>query len=122
MSKADLHRLIDELPEGAEQPALWLLRQLQGAGGFTTPQALAQAIVDEPDNRLLLALAAASGDPILEALARDPRDPLKQTNALAPFDDEPLSEDDIQALEEAHRNIREGRVVSHEEMWRSLGH
>lgn len=47
-------------------------------------------------------------DPVLKAL-RD-----------APPDDEPLTEEDVAALEEAYEDLAQGRVFSHEEVWRRL--
>ena len=47
-------------------------------------------------------------DPVLKAL-RD-----------APPDDEPLMEEDVAALEEAYEDLAQGRVFSHEEVWRRL--
>lgn len=47
-------------------------------------------------------------DPVLKAL-RD-----------APPDDEPLTEEDIAALEEAYEDLAQGRVFSHEEVRRQL--
>ena len=47
-------------------------------------------------------------DPVLKAL-RD-----------APSDDEPLTEEDLAALEEAYEDLAHGRVVAHEEARRRL--
>jgi hypothetical protein len=48
-------------------------------------------------------------------------DPLFRKLASAPVDDEPLSSEDEAALEEAYADFEAGRVVSHEELKRSLG-
>lgn len=61
-----------------------------------------------PATRFLEYLRDRREDPVLTALAR------------APFDDEPLSEDDLQALEEALADRAAGRVFSHEEVRRSV--
>jgi hypothetical protein len=39
----------------------------------------------------------------------------------APEDDEPLTQEDIAAMERAQKDVREGRVVSTEELIRNLG-
>lgn len=39
----------------------------------------------------------------------------------APYDDEPLTPEDIAALDEAEESVRAGRLISHEELRRSLG-
>lgn len=57
----------------------------------------------------LLAGLSVTADPILRALA------------LAPVDDEPETPEERQAVEEALRDIREGRTVLHEEARRRLG-
>jgi predicted transcriptional regulator len=47
-------------------------------------------------------------DPVLAAL-RD-----------APVDDEPLSEEDVAALDEAWEDVRQGRLVPHQEIRRQV--
>ncbi len=39
----------------------------------------------------------------------------------APYDDEPLTEEDIAALDEAWEDVAAGRLVSDEEVKRELG-
>lgn len=58
--------------------------------------------------RFLEYLESTGSDPVLSALDK------------APVDDEPLSAEDVQALEEAEEDRRQGRVVSHEEARRRL--
>ena len=77
MSKADLHRLVDELPEAKAEEARLLLEELRDAPSYTAE--------------------------------------------TAPFDDEPLTDDDRAALDEAHEDIRAGRVTTQEEVERKLG-
>jgi len=77
MSKADLHRLVDNLPEEKETEARHLLQDLLDGGDYTLEN--------------------------------------------APFDDEPLTEEDHAALDEAHEDIRAGRVTTQEEVERKLG-
>ena len=56
-----------------------------------------------------LEYVAVSGDPVLHALLN------------APEDDEPLTEEDLEALEEGRRALEAGDVVSHEELKQELG-
>jgi predicted transcriptional regulator len=53
-------------------------------------------------------LATVGSDPVLRALMN------------APLDDEPLTEEELEAIEEGRRDLAEGRVVSHEEARRRL--
>ena len=46
---------------------------------------------------------------------------IEQSLLLAPIDDEPETPEEKAAAEEALRDIREGRTVSHEEVKRRLG-
>lgn len=48
------------------------------------------------------------------------RDPVLRALINAPFDDEPWTDKDEAALEEAWEDVRAGRVVPHEEVVRSL--
>ena len=75
------------------------LRQLLPSAG--------NLIVFETAGRLLAALAA--GDPVGLSLA------------LAPADDEPATDDDIAALDEAYEDLRAGRTLTTEELRRELG-
>jgi predicted transcriptional regulator len=56
----------------------------------------------------------------LEYLNRELSDPVRTALENAPFDEEPLSSADLEALEEARRDLLEGRVVSHEEARKRL--
>jgi predicted transcriptional regulator len=51
---------------------------------------------------------------------RDHADPFLSALANAPEDDEPLTDEDIAALDEAYADVAAGRVVSHEEARRRL--
>ncbi len=62
----------------------------------------------KPAVRFLEFLKDLRGDPVLRALER------------APIDDEPLTEEDVRALEEAYEDRAQGRVYSHDEVRRSL--
>ena len=81
VSKHDLHKLIDALPERDTLAA----------------------------KRLLEYLLSKTGDPLLRALL------------YAPEDDEPLDEEDLEHLEEAERDLVEGRVVAWEDVKKELG-
>lgn len=57
----------------------------------------------------------------LEFLASKDDDPLVRALMNAPAMDEPLSEEDRQALEEGRRALEAGEVVSHEELRKAIG-
>jgi len=59
--------------------------------------------------RLLESLLSKTGDPLLQALF------------YAPEDDEPLDEKDLAHLEEAEKDLAEGRVVAWEDVKKELG-
>ena len=48
-------------------------------------------------------------------------DPFAVSMAEAPLDDEPLTDEDIAALEEAEEDIKAGRLIPAEELYRELG-
>ena len=52
---------------------------------------------------------------------RDMEDPFLRNLAEAPWDDEPLSDEDIAALAEAREDIKAGRLIPAEEVYRELG-
>ncbi len=56
-----------------------------------------------------LEYVAVSGDPVLRALEN------------APEDDEPLTQEDVEALEEGRRALEAGDVISNEELKQELG-
>ena len=49
-------------------------------------------------------------------------DTFRRMLAEAPEDDEPLTAEDIAAIEEGLRDVEAGRLISDEELWRRLGH
>ncbi len=57
----------------------------------------------------------------LEYLASRDDDPLVRALMNAPDMDEPLSEEDREALEEGRRALEAGEVVSHEELRKAIG-
>ena len=48
-------------------------------------------------------------------------DPALRTALLAPMDDEPLTAEDIAAIEEAKARVERGEWVSHDDVRRELG-
>ena len=47
---------------------------------------------------------------------RDMDDPVLRIMAEAPWDDEPVTEEDLEAIEESNRDIAAGRVISHQDL------
>lgn len=92
MTKADLHRLVDELPEGREETAFRILQCL----GEETPSELA------------------------EALAEDPHDPFLRALAAAPEDDEPETPEEAEAVREALEASARDEVYLLEDVKRDL--
>ena len=82
---------------------------------MTLRKELWQLISKLPANELYAAkrfleyLAAQGDDPVLQALKN------------APVSDEPLTDEDRAALDEAYEDIRADRLISHEELKRRLG-
>lgn len=56
----------------------------------------------------------------VEYLRREASDPVARALQEAPFDDEPVTAEDLAELEAAERDLRESRVVSHDEARREL--
>ena len=56
----------------------------------------------------------------VEYLRQSEDDPVLRALRDAPPDDEPLTEEDIAALEEAWEDVRQGRLISHEEIRRQV--
>ena len=52
---------------------------------------------------------------------RDLEDPFLRNLAEAPWDDEPLTDEDIAALAESKEDIKAGRLIPHEEVMREFG-
>ena len=52
---------------------------------------------------------------------RDMEDPFLRNLAEAPWDDEPLTDEDIAALAEAREEVKAGKLTSHDEVMRELG-
>ena len=48
-------------------------------------------------------------------------DTFRRMLAEAPEDDEPLTAEDIAAIEEGVQDVKAGRLISNDELWRRLG-
>jgi hypothetical protein len=92
MTKADLHRLIDELPATREEAAYRVLKCLW----------------DEKRTELS------------EALLENPEDPLLLALAEAPEDDEPETPEEAEAVRLAKEESARGESVPLDEVWREL--
>ncbi len=57
----------------------------------------------------------------LEGLKSGEQDPVLRALLLAPWDDEPETEKERAAVEEAREELRQGHFVTHEEMKRQFG-
>lgn len=83
---------------------------------MTNKERLHALVEDLPENEIHAALR------FLEYLRDLERDPLMKNLREASPDDEPVTEEDLAALAEAWEDVKQGRVVSHEEVRRrSLG-
>ncbi len=139
-----LHRLIDELPE-QDLPAVeellanrckddhLFLRKLTEAPEDDEPlTAEEETALREGIDALERGELASHAEVRAELDAPPPghdvprpgaaRKTLRQRLAEAPIDDEPLTPEDVAALDEAYEDIAAGRVFSDEELWRRLGH
>ena len=72
-------------------------------------------------HRLVDELPEAEVEPTLRLVETQGHDPLLQTLANAPEDDEPWTEDDEAAVVESRADLAAGRTLSHEEMLRKHG-
>lgn len=81
---------------------------------MTERERLHELIEDLPEGEVHAALR------FVEYLRHSDDDPVLRALEEAPPDDEPLSEDDVAALEEAWEDVRQGRLVSHEELRRQV--
>jgi hypothetical protein len=53
---------------------------------------------------------------------RDMADPVHRALSTAPWDDEPETEEERQAVQEAREELARGETISDTELWRRLGH
>jgi len=81
---------------------------------MTTKQDLHKLVDNLPDSAL------SEAGRLLASLCHD-NDPVWKAAMEAPEDDEPLTDEDIKAIEEAREDIKHGRTISNEELRRELG-
>jgi predicted transcriptional regulator len=81
---------------------------------MTEKERLHSLVEDLPEPEVHVALR------FVEYLRRETSDPVARALEEAPFDDEPLTAEDLAELEAAERDRQEGRVVSHDEARREL--
>jgi predicted transcriptional regulator len=58
---------------------------------------------------------------LVEYLRNPEEDPVLRALRDAPPDDEPITQEDLAAIEEAEEDVRQGRLIPHEEVCRRLG-
>jgi len=92
VNRADLHRLVDELPEAHTDAAA----------------------------RILQCLRDEKRDELSQALLEDPNDPFLRALAAAPEDDEPETEEEREAVREGLEASARGEVYSLEDVKREL--
>ena len=80
----------------------------------TTRQELKDLIDCAPDDELIVVKRYVQ-------YIVDRQDPVLKSLLDAPVDDEPLTESDIAALQEAREDIAAGRIISAKELYRELG-
>lgn len=94
---------------GEATPALSSARRLEYNGPMSDKERL-HALVDElPEPEVHTALR------FVEYLRHEASDPVARALQEAPIDDEPVTAEDLAALEDAERDWQEGRTVSHDE-------
>lgn len=105
-NKADLHRLIDTLPETLTDEAAYRLEELQD------PEHLAQTLT----RRLTF-------DQLSELVSwlQQGLDPVERRLLTAPFDDEPVGAEEQSAIAEARADLAAGRVVGGAGVRREFG-
>lgn len=82
--------------------------------GMTDRERLHELVEHLPEPEVHAALR------FVEYLRHSEDDPVLAALRDAPPDDEPLTEEDVVALEEAYEDLAQGRVVSHAEARRRL--
>jgi hypothetical protein len=73
--------------------------------------------VRERLHRIVDELPEPDAERALRALERWRDDPVALALAAAPFDDEPETDEERRAIEQARDEVRRGDVVSAEEVW-----
>lgn len=83
---------------------------------MTVKERLHQLVEELPEGRATLAAERA-----LTHLRDLAEDPVLQTLMSAPLDDEPITDDEMAAIEEGLADLERGDVVTDEELRRELG-
>ncbi|MDY7091672.1 MAG: hypothetical protein SX243_01735 [Acidobacteriota bacterium] len=81
---------------------------------MTDKERLHSLVENLPDSEVHAALR------FVEYLQREASDPVSKALQEAPYDDEPLTAEDLAELKAAERDLQEGRVVSHDKARRDL--
>ena len=76
---------------------------------MTEKERLHALVEDLPESEIHVALR------FIEYLRQEGGDPVGRALAEAPYDDEPLTAEDVAELEVAEKDRREGRVLSHDD-------
>jgi hypothetical protein len=76
---------------------------------------LHQLIEELPDSELVAAERFL-------AYLRDMADPVRRALLTAPWDDEPETEEERQAVQEAREQLARGETIPDADLWRRLGH
>jgi hypothetical protein len=56
------------------------------------------------------------------AYRRDMADPVRRALLTAPWDDEPETDEERQAVQEAHEELAQGKTIADAALWQRLGH
>ena len=56
------------------------------------------------------------------AYLRDMADPVRRALLTAPWDDEPETDEERQAVQEAHEELAQGKTIPDAPLWQRLGH
>ncbi len=81
---------------------------------MTEKERLHSLVEDLPEPEVHTALR------FVEYLRREASDPVSRAFREAPFEDEPVTAEDLAELAAAEHDLREGRVVSHDDARRAL--
>lgn len=81
---------------------------------MTEKERLHSLVEELPDPEVHAALR------FIEYLRREASDPVARALQEAPYDDEPLTAEDLAELDAAERDRQKGRIISHDEARREL--
>ena len=82
---------------------------------MTDKATLHQLVEELPESELLAAARFL-------AYLRDMADPVRRALLTAPRDDEPETDEERQAVQEAHEELARGDTIPDADLWRRLGH